>query len=103
MRLLTFLLVAGVILSVAKAITPVLILLVVALALWVIVIRPIEVFGVMLLGLLTGALQARPTTTILCISGIASLVALRNSPNRESKAPDKTAADVLNHSVIPRL
>ena len=87
MRLLAFLLVAAVILSVARALTIVLILAVVALLVWALITRPLEMLGLAFLGLLSGALQSRPTTTIMCVAGIAALTSLRSSSDPSPKKP----------------
>ena len=94
MRLLAFLLIAAVILSVARALTIVLILAVVALLVWALITRPVEMLGLAFLGLLSGALQARPTTTIMCVTGIAALTTLRNScePKPQNPIDPKTHA-----------
>lgn len=77
MKVLVFLLVASVIISVARALTPVLILTVIASLLWAVIRRPLELLGFVTLLLLSESLSLRPVTTILCVAFVASLIVIR--------------------------
>ena len=83
MRLIAFLLIASVILTLAKALTLVLILVFLASLLWALITRPLELLGFLLIALLTEAVSLRPLTTIFCIAGVATLVAIRGSAGSE--------------------
>jgi hypothetical protein len=73
MRFLAFLIIASVILSLARALTLVLILVFVVSLLWAVITRPLELLGFLLIALLMEALSLSPVTTILGIAGIAAL------------------------------
>ena len=77
MRFLAILIIASVILSVAKALTLALILLLLVSITWALITKPCELFAFLLFGLLSTALSARPATTILCIAAVAIVVAVR--------------------------
>lgn len=73
MRILVFLIIAGVILNLLKALTLALVLLLIILLLWALITRPRELLGFLILGLLSTSLQAKPVVTILCIAAVAVL------------------------------
>lgn len=77
MRFLAFLIIASVILSLAKALTLVLILVFVVSLTWAVITRPIELLGFLLIAFLTEALSLRPLTTIIGIAAIAAFVVSR--------------------------
>lgn len=85
MRLVGFLLIASVILTLAKALTLVLILVFVSSLLWAVITRPLELLGFLLIALLIEALSLRPLITILCIAVVATLVVIRKSVEQSDK------------------
>ena len=78
MRFLAFLIIASVILSLARALTLVLILVFVISLLWAVITRPLELLGFLLIALLAEALSLRPLITILCIAVVFAIVIVRN-------------------------
>lgn len=92
MRFLAFLIIASVILSLARALTLVLILVIVTSLLWAVITRPLELLGFLLILLLVEALSIRPTTTLLCVAGVAALVAIRgngSTPGEKRESGDR--------------
>lgn len=77
MRFLAFLIIASVILSLARALTLVLIFVFVISLLWAVISRPLELLGFLSIALLMEALSLRPLTTIICFAGLAAIVAIR--------------------------
>ena len=85
MRLIVFLLVAGVIIGVARALMPVLILTVIASLLWAVITRPLELLGFVTLLLMAESLSLRPVTTILCVAGVAAFALVRRPIGQSEK------------------
>ncbi len=77
MRFLAFLIIASVILSLARALTLVLILVLAISLLWALFTKPMELLGLVLLALMTEALSSRPATTIVCVAFVATIIAVR--------------------------
>jgi hypothetical protein len=77
MRFLAFLIIASVILCLARALTLVLILVFVVSLIWALLTRPLELLGFLLIALLMEALSLSPVTTILCITGLAAIAFIR--------------------------
>lgn len=88
MRFLAFLIIASIILSIARALTLVLILVFVISLAWAVITRPVELLGFLLIALLIEAVSLRPLTTIFCIAGVATLVAIRGN----GSTPDQRRA-----------
>ena len=84
MRFLAFLVITGVILSLARALTLVLILIIVASLLWALITRPLELLGFLLIALAMEALSLSPMATILSLAGIAALVVIRKPVEKGS-------------------
>lgn len=83
MRFVAFLIIACVIISVARTLMPVLIFTFIISILWAMITRPLELLGFALILLMTESLSLRPLTTILCVAGVATLVVIRK-PVRQS-------------------
>lgn len=77
MRLVAFLLIASVILTLAKALTLILIFVLVSSLVWAVITRPLELLGFLLIALLTEALSLRPLITIFCIAVVVVIVTVR--------------------------
>lgn len=87
MRFLATLVIAGIILSVIKALIPALILLLAVSLVWALITKPFELLGFAFLCLISAALQLRPATTIMCIAGVALFLGIR----RPAQQPEKEA------------
>ena len=84
MRFLAFLIIASVILSLARALTLVLILVFAVLFLWAVITRPLELLGFLLIALLMEALSLSPVTTILCVAGFAAITVIRKPIEKDA-------------------
>lgn len=93
MRFLAFLIVAGVILCVLRAVTLALILVFVVSLVWAILTRPLELLGFLLIVLLMEALSLSPVTTIVCVALVVSIAVIRKPAggvhSRESSPPPR--------------
>ena len=87
MRLLVLLLVAGVIIGVARALMPVLILAVIASLFWALIKRPLELIGFVTLFLMANALTLQPVVTILCVAFVVSLIVIRKPAEQSDDSP----------------
>ena len=83
MRLLGVVLIACIMLSAARAMTIVLLLILAISITWALITRPLELLGFLFLGLLSGALQARPTITIMVLATVAILFLIRGNAKSE--------------------
>lgn len=84
MRFLAFLIMAGVILSLARALTLVLVLILAVSLIWAVITKPLELLGFVLLMLLSQLISASPVAFIIALTSVAILVVLRSPANRPS-------------------
>ena len=86
MRFLAFLIIAGVILSLARALTLVLILMLAVSLIWAVITKPLELLGFVLLMLMSQLISASPLASIIALTTVAIIVVLRN-PSGEPSEP----------------
>ncbi len=84
MRFLAFLIVAGVILSVAKALTFVLILLIALSLIWAVLTKPYELAAFVILTALCEIVTAHPLVALLAGFTLAALIVCRQLDSIES-------------------
>lgn len=84
MRFLAFLIIASVILSLARALTLVLILVFVISLLWAVITRPLELVGFLLITLVMEALSLQPLATILCFVTVVAIVSIRKPVEKDA-------------------
>ena len=86
MRFLAFLIIASVILCLARALTLVLVLMLAVSLIWAVITKPLELLGFLMLMILSQLISASPTASIIAIATVAILVVLR-SPSDPSTNP----------------
>lgn len=87
MRFAAFLIIACVIIGVARAVTPVFVLTLIISLVWAVINRPLELMGFAVLLLVAESLSLRPLTTILCVAFVVSLVVVRKPNDQSIKVP----------------
>ena len=81
MRFLAFLIIASVILCLARALTLVLVLMLAVSLIWAVITKPLELLGFLMLMILSQLISASPTASIIAIATVAILLVLRAPPD----------------------
>lgn len=77
MRLIAFLFIACVIIAVARAVMPVLILTVISSLLWALITRPLELVGLAFILLLSQSISISPVITIVGVAFVIAIAVVR--------------------------